>query len=120
MTNWRLYWDDRTSWPPDEPPGVFLASLGNGAIVRQWFKRLRSSQWTETWRSLYGGTPTPTTIADALNRRHELVRPSSIDIEQDGAFWRVVGIDHDETDEGALHGVPASITDDVSYSVVGA
>jgi DNA repair protein RadD len=95
-------------------------SLGNGAIVRQWFKRLRSGQWTETWRNLYGGTPTPTTIADALNRRHELVRPSSVDIEQDGAFWRVLGIDHGEPDEGVLHGVPASFTDHVSYSVVGA
>jgi DNA repair protein RadD len=73
--------------------------LGGDAIVRKWVKRLRSDHWTEFWISLMGEAPAPKTLQDALNRRHELVRPMSIDIEQDGAFWRVIGVDHSEGGE---------------------
>ncbi|GLK68966.1 DEAD/DEAH box helicase [Hansschlegelia plantiphila] len=76
--------------------------LGGGAIVRTWFKRLDTSWWRRQWTMLLGDDPAPRTLREACARRGELVRPASIDLAKDGAFWRVVAVDYgDAADESA-------------------
>ena len=80
-----------------DPTSVSLMvsfALGEDAIVRRWVTRLKSTYWREFWVSLLGALPAPTTIAEAINRRHELVRPTSIDIKLEGAFWRVTSVNY--------------------------
>lgn len=76
--------------------------LGGDAIVRLWFKNLETPWWRDIWASLLGNVPAPRTLADAYQRRGELIRPAAIDIEKEGHFWRVTGVDYDaDTDERA-------------------
>ena len=89
----------------DDPNSVSLMvsfGLGGQAIVRQWFKYLRSPYWADMWGDLLGLTPAPRKMEEAQSRRGELIRPVSIDIALDGSFWKVTHVEHEPDDEGSL------------------
>lgn len=82
----------------DDPTSVSLMvsfGLGGQAIVRQWFKYLRSPYWTEMWSALLGLSPAPLKLEEAQSRRGELIRPTAIDIALDGSFWKVTRVEHE-------------------------
>ncbi len=85
-------------------------ALGGEAIVRLWFKSMKSTRWIETWQRLLGDAPVPRSLEEAYARRHELIRPASVDLDREDGFWRVVGFDYDDDEagsEGALAEVVA-------------
>ena len=75
--------------------------LGGDAIVRTWFKKLKTPRWQAFWAMLLGDEPAPRTLHEAQARRHELVRPASLDLGHEDGFWRVLSVDYadQEADE---------------------
>lgn len=71
-------------------------ALGGDAIARLWFKSMYGWRWQAMWQRLLGGKPVPRSLEEAYRRRHELIRPASIDLDREDGFWRVTGIDYDE------------------------
>lgn len=71
-------------------------SLGDGAIVREWFKYMNSDFWRRRWSSLMGERPFPTNLQDAYRRRDELLAPSQIMVTKDGNFWKVISAEFDD------------------------
>lgn len=89
---------------PNSVSLMISIGLGGDAIVRQWFKRLGSRHFKEAWASLLGASPAPSTLVEAFARRHELIRPAAVDVEEAGSFWRASNPDYaDDEATGSEH-----------------
>lgn len=90
---------------PADPESVSVMisfACGGDAVIRTWFKWLNIEPWRRMWGMLLGLSPAPRTLAEAYARRAELVRPASIEVIQDGNFWRVAGAGYETLeDDGA-------------------
>jgi len=63
-------------------------------LEHEGFAEKKARQW---WRKM-GGDPRVTTVHEALNTAHTLKVPTSIQVRQDGKYWRVLRHRFDESD----------------------
>ena len=79
---------------PDAPPSFradYLCGLSPYAeyvcFERQGYARTCAERW---WYALSGSAPVPATVAEALQRQHELDPVVAIAVTRNGRFWNVI------------------------------
>ena len=79
---------------PDAPPSFrvdYLCGLSPHAeyvsFERQGYPRTCAERW---WYALGGSAPVPATVAEALQRQHELDPVVAIAVARNGRFWNVI------------------------------
>jgi DNA repair protein RadD len=79
---------------PDAPPSFrvgYLCGLSSYAeyvsFERQGYARTCAERW---WFALGGSAPVPATVAEALQRQHELDPVVAIAVTRNGRFWNVI------------------------------
>jgi DNA repair protein RadD len=79
---------------PDAPPTLRVEFKCGFAWHKEWvciqhqdFLRSKAEQW---WQAMGGLAPVPATVAEALERRHELDTVVAITTRKDADWWRVI------------------------------
>lgn len=78
-----------------KPPTLCVSYLGGVIIHREWicfehsgFARAKAAAW---WRAMGGQSPTPATVAEALEREQaEILQPSHIMVRPNGQYWEII------------------------------
>jgi DNA repair protein RadD len=89
--------DSLSAYPhakPGKMPTLRLQYRSSNATYYEWLALEHSGYGRDVavrkWQRLGGRLPVPTTVAEALSRRHELATPDAIFVQRNGSYWQVI------------------------------